>query len=278
MQEIAPNIYIENNSLGLVTGVIRTEEGSILVDSPIRLDEQKSWRSGTARLILGEPRFLITLDTNYDRLLSAKGSDSVIIAQSNCFGQSRARSATTKGQEDLLGYSESVDVMNGGTRWFPPEISFQEDLSLFFGTSEINLEHHSGANNAGIWVILPKEKVIFVGDSVLVDQPPFLAYSDLDAWIEDLKQLGTKPFKGFQIISARSGLVNHEQVKAMERLITSIKHLLDPLMEENASLETVLGSIPKIMKRFEVSQSTSELYYNRLRWGMTTYYEQNVRS
>lgn len=276
MQEIAPNIFIENNSLGLVTGIVRTENGSVLIDSPLRQDEQKSWRSGTARLITGDPRFLISLDTNYDRLLSAKGTDCVVIAHSNSVSTTKGRQGAGKVQEDQPGYTESHELVNGGTRWFPPEITFQENLGLHIGGTEFQMAHHFGSNNAGIWVNIPKLKVVFVGDSVLVDQPPFLAYCNLDEWLEDLKLLGSKAFRTYQIVSARSGVVGQEQVKGMTHLITSIKHLLDPLMEEKASLDSVLGIIPKIMKRFEVTSSTSELFYNRLRWGLATYYEQSI--
>ncbi len=278
MQEIAPNVYIENNSLGLVTGVIRTEEGSVLVDSPVRTDDQTSWRSGTARLVMGEPRFLISLDTNYDRLLSCKGTDCIIIAHSNSYMQPKSRFMGIKNPDEQQSAGESHDTFTNASRWCPSEISFQENMALYVGGEEIQLEYRPGSNHAGIWAILPKPKVIFVGDAVLVDQPPFLAYADLSAWIDDLKILLSKNYRGYTIVSARSGLVDREQVKNMERLINSISNMLSPLIAENAPLEQIYQVIPKILKRFEVTEATTDLYYNRLRWGLATYYEQNLKN
>ncbi len=40
----------------MVTGIIRTEEGTVLVNSPLRQDEVKSWRSSTARLVTGNAK------------------------------------------------------------------------------------------------------------------------------------------------------------------------------------------------------------------------------
>ncbi len=38
MQEIADNVFIEQNSLGLFAGIVHNDEGTILIDSPIRTD------------------------------------------------------------------------------------------------------------------------------------------------------------------------------------------------------------------------------------------------
>ena len=36
---------------------------------------------------------------------------------------------------------------------------------------------------------LPEEKVIFIGDTVVKGQPPYLASADLPAWLETLNTL-----------------------------------------------------------------------------------------
>ena len=71
MQEIAPMCLLNTTHL-IDYGCDPGNSGSVLIDSPNRQDEMRSWRGGTARLITGEPRFLVHLDTNYDRLLSIK--------------------------------------------------------------------------------------------------------------------------------------------------------------------------------------------------------------
>lgn len=278
MQEIAPNIFIENNALGLVTGVIRTAAGSVLVDSPSRYDDARSWRSGTAKLVMGDPKFLINLDTNYDRILSAKGTECVIITNANTITQSRVKSAPSKTLEEGLSEFEAHDQQSGNPlRWVPPEIVFEDSMSLHLGGVQIELEHHSGSNMSGVWVILPQQKVVFVGDAVVVDQPPFLAYADLAVWEEDLKLLASKTYKGYQLVSSRSGVVDTDQVREMAKLIGVIANLMQPLIENHADLEAYYLIIPKIMKRINSLQITEELYVNRLRWGLTTWYEQHQK-
>lgn len=277
MQEISPNIFLDTNALWMVTGVIRTEEGSVLVDSPMRQDETRTWRSGTAHMVTGDPRFLISLDTNYDRVISSKGTKCITLAQTYSCRSSKGKGTGNRCNEDQPIFGESHDSSLGVGRWVPPEVLFLEDLQLHLGSFEIKLEYHGGSNVAGTWVILPKAKVVFVGDTVLVDQPPFLAYADLAVWEEDLKELASRAYKGYQIVSSRSGLVTQEQVRAMGRLIAYIHNLIKPLEESRAELDSFYQIIPKILKKFEVLPIYNELYYNRLRWGLTTWYEQHIQ-
>ncbi len=275
MQEIAPNVFIEHNSLGLVTGVIRGKAGSVLIDSPSRQDEMRSWRSGTARLITGEPKFLVNLDTNYDRLLSIKGTDCVIITHTNSLVQEKSKTSTSKPIDENQLSGEGHETSVSPFRLLPPEIVFTQSLSLFLDDTEILLEHHPGSNLAGIWAELPARKVIFVGDAVLPDQPPFLAYCDLKRWLEDLNQLGSKKYRNYQIVSARSGVLDQSQVELMVGHITAIHALISALMDGKSSLDDVLALIPEIMQRYEPNANTADMYYNRLRWGLNTYYELN---
>lgn len=272
MQELTPNVLIQQNALGLYTGIIQTKDGNILIDSPYRTEDHKTWGNRTAK---SDAIFLVLLDTQYDRTLSAKGCDCIIISQSDYLLPAKPRQQAVKLQEELLGAGEGHEQTGSSSRPYAPEISFDKNMNLFFGGSEIFLEHHPGSNVAGIWAILPQEKVIFVGDSVMVNQPPFLAYSDPSAWAADLKLLASRAFKGYQIVSSRVGIVTQDQVRAMGKLMTFIQTSISTLKEKNADLDTYLELIPRILKRIEYSPSEGELFFNRLRWGLTTYYELN---
>ncbi len=272
MQELTPTVSIQQNALGLYTGIIQTKEGNILIDSPYRTDELKNWGSRSSK---SDSLFLVLLDTQYDRTLSAKGCDCIIVSQSDYLLPARPRQQAVKLQEELLGSGDSHESIGSSSRPFSPEISFDQNMNLFFGGVEVLLEHHPGSNVAGIWATLPQEKVIFVGDSVMVNQPPFLAYSNPAAWAADLKLLASRAFKGYQIVSSRAGVVSQDQVRTMAKLMTFIQNSIENLKAKNADLDTYLELIPRVLKRIEYSPAEGELFFNRLRWGLTTYYELN---
>ncbi|MBK7338598.1 MAG: hypothetical protein IPJ00_21800 [Saprospirales bacterium] len=87
----------------------------------------------------------------------------------------RTRPSTFKAQGEETGADwESIPGL-GSVRWAPPEISFLDQMSLHWGTSPVLLESHAGPSNGSIWVRMPVKKVVFVGDMVVKNQPPFLA-------------------------------------------------------------------------------------------------------
>ena len=61
----------------------------------------------------------------------------------------------------------------------------------------------------------------------------------------------------------------------MGRTMTFIQNSIAALKEKNSDLDTYLELIPRILKRIEYSPAESELFFNRLRWGLTTYFELN---
>lgn len=272
MQELTPTVAIQQNALGLYTGIVQTTEGNLLIDSPYRTEEYKAWGSRAAK---SDAIFLVLLDTQYDRTLSAKGYDCIIVSQSDYLLPAKPRQQAVKLQEELLGTGDGYEQSSSPTRPYSPEISFDQNMNLFFGGAEILLEHHPGSNMAGIWAILPQEKVIFVGDSVMVNQPPFLAYCDPAAWAADMRLLASRAYKGYQIVSSRAGLVTQDQVREMGKLMTFIQNSIAKLREKDADLDAYMELIPRILKRIEYSPVEGELFFNRLRWGLTTFYELN---
>jgi hypothetical protein len=273
MEAISPNISLEKNGIGLYVGLIHNEFACLQIDANFHPQDLPFYR------ISGEKNhnllcFQVLLDTNYDRVLSTKGSDCITITQSNAATTGRVKS-TAKSQDEQLNFLDMHEAPT--SRWIPPEILYQTDMALALGTLEIFFEHRSGSNHAGTWVNVPEEKIIFVGDSVVVNQSPFLAYANLATWEEDLKYLQEKQFSDYRIVSSRSGIVESKDLQSMAKLIAYIHNLLEPLDAKKSVIDEYHALIPKIMKKFELTPNESELYFNRLRWGLSTYFEQIKR-
>lgn len=277
MKELAKDIFIEVKFSGVVVGAIRTAHGLILIDAPFKVEDVRSWCSFLSGIGGGQERILVNLDTHLDRTLGVKGMESVVIAHQKAVTMIKSRPNTSKGQEMEAGAMwESYDGLNS-IRWVPPEITFEQQLYLDWGVHPVILEHHAGANAAGVWVNIPDLKVVFVGDSVLVDQPPFLAFSDVPLWLEDLKFLLSSKFSDYQIVGGRNGLITKDDVREMVKLISSLHHIFERLREKNVKIEEAMGTAPSIMKRYADQPDRQEIYLNRLRWGLSMYYEQHIK-
>jgi glyoxylase-like metal-dependent hydrolase (beta-lactamase superfamily II) len=180
MQSIAKEVYIEVAYPGVTLGVISLAHGLVQVDAPPSPEDARIWRAALLSLGGGSERLLVNLDAHPDRTLGARAMDCTIVAHEKTAQVFRSRPNTFKAQgEDTGSDWESIPGL-GNVRWILPEITFSQQMILHWDdNAPIVLEYHPGPSAGASWVILPEEKVVFVGDAVLRNQPPFLAGADL---------------------------------------------------------------------------------------------------
>lgn len=270
MEEIAHGIYYEDAYPGVILGALIYPYGTILIDAPLRAEDARAWRSLINDLSIGGNRVLVNLDAHLDRTIGARALECSIVAHQKTAQVFRNRPTIFKGQTDESGAEWEVSNDVYGTRWALPDITFTHSLVFHWGPETI-LEHHPGPAPGSIWVIIPEEKVIFVGDTVSIDQPPFLASADLPAWIESLEQLQSK-YKDFIIISGRSGPVGVDQVRAQMKMHKKILRGLEKLAARSAPPEATESLIPGILADFSIPVKRREHYAQRLRHGLYYYY------
>lgn len=276
MQQIKPSIYIETAYLGVTLGAMIYSHGVVMIDSPLRPEDARSWRSALLNQRGGSNRLLVTLDDHLDRTLGARALECTIIAHQKTAQVFHNRPNVFKGHSIESGaeWETYDDVI--GTRWATPDITFTDRMVLHWGGPEILLEHHPGPTPGSIWVLSTQEEVAFVGDAVMSNQPPFLANADLQIWIEDLDLL-LKKYRNFSIFSGRGGLVKQEEIRAQQKYLKSILRGFERLAKRNAPPEATETLIPKLLSAMEFSPAFEEQYNQRLRAGLYQYYIRHYR-
>jgi glyoxylase-like metal-dependent hydrolase (beta-lactamase superfamily II) len=242
-----------------------------MIDAPLRAEDGRAWKSALSRLGGNSNRLLVNLDVHPDRTLGARVMDCTIIAHQKTAQVFRGRPSIFKGQNAESGseweaYDEAV-----GTRWALPDITFSNELNLHWGPPDVILEHHPGPTPGAIWAIISSAKVIFVGDAVLADQPPFLANADIPAWLETLDHL-LSHYCDFKIVSGRGGLVTCSAVQELQKNLANLGKMLDQIAQKEASLDATETLIPAILADLRFPAVMEEQYYQRLRHGLSQYY------
>jgi glyoxylase-like metal-dependent hydrolase (beta-lactamase superfamily II) len=153
-----------------------------------------------------------------------------------------------------------------------------QKMTLHWGDTPILLESHPGPSSGAIWVIMPEEKVVFVGDAVTKSQPPFLAYASLPEWIEALKLLQEPEYKGFTIISGRGGAVTTQVVRSQADTLKRIYDKVDKLGNKKASPAIIDKLADQLLKDFKAPAARQKQYAHRLRYGLNNYYARHYHS
>ena len=119
---------------------------------------------------------------------------------------------------------------------------------------------------------LPEQKIVFVGDAVMPNQPPYLASADVPVWIEALRLLLSEPFQNHTLVSSRGGLVTHAQVRDQLAYLERVRVRIDGLVEAGGKAEDTEALIAPLLQGFEPLPEHRAMYEQRLRWGLRQYF------
>lgn len=277
MQQIERGIYYETIYPGVTLGALIFTHGTIQIDAPLKAEDARSWRSILLNLGSTSNRLLVNMDSHPDRTLGARALDCPIIAHQRTAQVFRNRPSIFKGQNNDSGaeWESSNDMV--GTRWVIPDLVFTEHLTFYWGEREVTLEYHPGPTSGSIWAIIPGAKVIFVGDTVLHDQPPFLASADLPSWIGSLDILLAN-YRDFLIISGRGGPVTIENARTQQRLLKEILRGMERLAKKGAASEMTEDLIESMLANVTLPSEKREQYLQRIRHGLFQYYNRRYRT
>jgi len=273
MDSIGKQIFIETKYPGVTLGVIGHPNGMILIDAPPSPEDGRSWRASLMGLRGGPDRMLVNMDSHPDRTLGVRAMDCNVIAHENTAEVFRNRPNTFKPHNDETGANwENMSGGLAGIRWVAPEISFTHAIAMQWGETQVLLENHPGPSDGAIWVILPEEKIVFVGDTVIQDKPPFLAKADIPAWLETLALLQSKEYKDYTVVGGRDGIVPAAAIKKQADFLKDAHKRLEKTAKKKQKDNMTDSLVQPLLSKFKFPAARQNQYAQRLSYGLQEYY------
>jgi len=207
MQEVAHRVYIETRYPGPTLGLAILPRGMVLVDAPPCPDAAQSWQH-TVRAMNGSvpDRVLVFLDAHPDRILGGQVMVGTQIMHENAYRWLMENETTLLGREPQGAAWEQCPTAVT-PEWPRHAITFTERMVLYLGDLPVLLHHKPGHRPGAVWVEVPHVRVLFVGDAVVLREPPFLAEADLPAWMRRLDEL-QEHYGDYVVIGGRDGVLN----------------------------------------------------------------------
>jgi hypothetical protein len=276
MQEIARNVFIETEYPGVTLGAINWPQGLILIDVPFRPDDIRLWLTSLLNLTHGIERLLINLDDHYDRTLGSRQVECMVVGHEKMIQLFKDRPSTFKPQNIETGAEWELYNSLGTVRWAPPDITFSHHMAIHGEDSSLLLETHPGPSISAIWTVLPLEKVVFIGDAVVKDAPPFLANADIPAWLESLSILLTPKYRNYTIISGRNGVVSQNDVKTQAKNLEKIAKTIEKIGDRYLNEDEINKSAQHILRYYDLPKSREPLLLLRVKYGLVQYMRRRI--
>ena len=190
MHEIIKGVYYEDAYCSGNVGFAVTDDGAVLIDSPMLPKEAWAWlRKITATTKKGIS-LLINTDYKVERVLG------------NCFFPATLNIAHQLAWAELQRYDEAflqrhishqkdcdASIVSDLTkaRVVLPELTLTADMTVYKGGRTFRLIYAGGHTPASIMVHLPAERILFSGDVVVNGQHPSLAQANSMRWLHALE-------------------------------------------------------------------------------------------
>ena len=193
IQEIAPNVFVETEYHGANVAFIVTGEGVILIDSPMLPVEARQWREEIRKRTDQEIIYIINTDHHRAHVIgNMHFPTATIIAHEHAWKEMKSygdsfRTRLINMYRDRI--PEAVEEWKATLEIIKPEITFEGRTTVFRGDKQIELIPVGGHTPATIVVLLPNENLLFTGDVVVTNRPPFLSQGNTKQWLEALTYL-----------------------------------------------------------------------------------------
>jgi cyclase len=190
MHEVASGVFYETAYYSGNVACVLTEEGAVLIDSPMLPSDAWHWLKQIAKKTHYGVAVLVNTDYSVERVLG------------NCFFPPTVTIAHQTAWIEMQRYDEAFlqryvshhkqlsDRLASELtklRIVPPEVALTSGLVLHKGGRVFRLIHVGGHTQASIMVHLPDEGILFAGDVVVCGEHPALANADSVQWLHALE-------------------------------------------------------------------------------------------
>jgi len=271
MEEIAENIFIEQNLSGVTIGAFKFPDGLLFVDAPWRRADVRAWLTALAASDGRIRKMLVMLDTHIDRTIGIQGLEATVIAHENAVNIIDSRNPSLRMQDLSTTAAFTPNEIPSNIQWVTPDMTYSESICLYLNGNPLQIYYRPGSHIAGSWLRYEAEKVLFIGDSVVTQEPPFLGWANMGIWLKELEELMADASRGYTIISGRDGQINQNAIEKMMDILIETSTLINPAIEKEDLADIVSETATTLINHYGFNWNSVEDYRKRLVWGLENY-------
>ena len=225
IREIASDIFVETDFHGANVAYVRTDEGVILIDTPMLPNEARQWRAEIEEKT-GQPIvYIINTDHHRAHVIGNQFfPTATVIAHEQAWKEMKSYGDSFRTRlinmyrdripEAVAEWKESLEIIM-------PRITFTGRTILFKGDKEIHMIPVGGHTPATTVILFPNERLLFAGDVVVTNRPPFLSQGNTKEWLDALTYLRRLDYD--VLIPGHGELTGKEATETMSEYLRMVR-------------------------------------------------------
>lgn len=279
MQEIAEGIVVSTEFRRITVGAFATGKGLVCIDVPPVPADARRWRSQLLEYFKQPIRLVVLTDAQRDRLAGLHWFDEahVIAHDATMQAMRTLPSNFVDLTADLLARDSNERLSFVGVRLCYPRVTFNDRLTVYVENVGLELIAMPGPTPGNVWVQFLDEGIVFVGDSVVVDEPPYMARAQSKAWLDSLTMLRRPRFGAEVIVPGRGPLTDRESTTMLSEFLRYVRRRVMHFHRSGRQRVEVLDLLPDVMDRVpHISLGEREDVERRVKSGLESIYDEFV--
>ena len=254
---------------------------TLCLDAPIQPLEADEWIAALRAHGATRLAFVVQMDSSAERAVAVANLRALPQAGQLTVVAHQHTAEVMRASPDSLRTGAVLATLGAGFQggefalppWVRPQVTFTESLTFHWDKTTVELTHVPGVNPGALWVHLPQERLLFVGDALATDMPPYLGEADLPAWLEALARLRRRPYKEARLFCARGGWVSPAQVTRFATFLRSVQHRLETLKSKSEPQKDLTRAAASLSVYFKFPRERRLIIESRLRLGLQVLWE-----
>jgi len=274
MQQIAERVYVEMAYYGGNIGCVVTDQGPILIDTPMLPRDARHWRDQIAQLTSLPVLCLINTDYCENRILGNAFFEATVVAHELTWeAVSGYGDAFRQQMANLL---EPIDVEAAAEmselKVVRPQITFTERMVFEKGTPLVRLIHLGGHTPATIAVYVPDEKILFVGDNVMLDTLPLLTRADTKQWLQALTTI--RKMRVETLVPGHGPLCDTSATQPLSEYIRVIRDMVRRHFQAGRSKSELSSLVSRLTDAYPIPEEGQEGLRSRIKTNLDRVYDE----
>ncbi|MDQ4075409.1 MAG: MBL fold metallo-hydrolase [Chloroflexota bacterium] len=271
MQELAPGVFYEPSFRGVNLGLVVTEEGVVLVDTPMLPMVAKDWQQRVEEF--GPISYIVNTDHLQEHTAGNYYLPGDIIAHDETRGRMRM---TDKAKETYKKFVVETD-REGAVEYVEdyelryPNITLFDRLTIFLGARELEFIHLPGHTPNSIGLYLPGARVLFTGDVVVNNYRPYLGLANIDEWLMTLKAIEVMEVD--TIVPSHGDPMSPDELDLLADYLVTMRDRVQDLIDSGRARDEVVSKMMPYFEEWPIDNTRRDEERNLFRQGIRQLYD-----
>lgn len=272
LRQIAEGVFIELGYEGANVGCVLTDEGAIVIDTPIIPEEAKHWAQTVAQ-ITDTVLYIFNTDHHRAHILGNQYFDAPIISHEAAWREmANYKDTFIERTKNLFKKRPDIQKQFDRVKIIKPELCFTGRMIMKRGGRELIFVHFGGHTPATSGLYLPDERILFTGDLVVVDEHPALGQCDSEDWLAKLRWLRRQKYA--QIVPGHGPLCNVEASEPVSEYIRAMRSKVRSQYKSGRTKAEAAVVISQMLDFFPYRPGEKSIIEKRIRAGVSRVYDE----